>query len=245
MTERTLATCVEVGPPHEDSIEETHAHVKDLARSSRHSVTSEVQKARAAIHSDVIESRGILHKRVTKESFRRRFNNKPRPIAWRFNPSHHKISPQWSSILRRRTWASPTPETARMSIAGWRWARLWDSMPADVRPAIADGQLTSLLGTGKVLGCTEDATPMLTLANAKWAGFALTLVSVGAGVYRVSGLVRWIHCWDPEPWRAYTVEWWDPQRVASHNIFLQVLVCFSFWVVFTLGSSLHESGLSF
>ena len=161
----------------------------------------------AAMHSGVIEKRGMAHKQVTKESFRRRYTTRPRALGWRFNSAQHKISSKWSGIMDRRTWASPTPETARISTAAWRWARTWDAMPLANRPALSDGQLTSLIAKGSVVSSAIGDEPVLSLGNAKWAGFALPLVHLGDGIYKVGGTPQWIHCWNPEVWITHRVEW--------------------------------------
>ena len=62
---RTLKTMIMV-PPDEAIIEDEHQRIRDLQRHSRTFVSSKIQRARACIHSGILERRKLEHSKVLK-----------------------------------------------------------------------------------------------------------------------------------------------------------------------------------
>ena len=62
---KTLKTMIMV-PPDEAIIEDEHQRIRDLQRHSRTFVSSKIQRARACIHSGILERRKLEHSKVSK-----------------------------------------------------------------------------------------------------------------------------------------------------------------------------------
>ena len=143
-----LSAMLDNGPANESSIEEVHLANKRSRRDNANGCASPFERMRSSIHSNVAERAGLYHRKVTKASFCERFSSKRKRLAWRFSSRRHKLRRKFTDILAVRCWKSPSPESGRVSIAAWQWARARHAMPVDIRPSLQSAQYSSILSRG-------------------------------------------------------------------------------------------------
>ena len=198
-----------------------HHDIKTLKRDTTTGRSSNIQRMRAAVHSGIAERLGLTHHKVDKTSFIERFSAKKKRVAWRFNSRRHKLQRRFSKILDKRVWRSPTPESGRISLAAWHWARTRFAMQRR-RPPIGIAKLSSLMSRGVLLRA-DGGAPRLCLGNAKWGATALSLEPVPDAhdwiLYRVAPKAdeMWLHCVDAHKWSVVEYETCCPGDVYAHS----------------------------
>ena len=177
---------------------------RDLSRQCRRLVASRIARARACIHSGVLEHRDIKHTKVSKAQYVAAFRTGRQKISWRFNARRHKLSARWSDIMDKRTWISLTPESFRGVLAAWHWGREWWRLSVNDRPPFGSAKMSELAPEMQVLKRGDD-DPTLCLYTCAWGFVSLELrrIDVGAcAFFEVGHAVKWAHIIDP---RDYTV----------------------------------------
>jgi hypothetical protein len=124
---RRVLACMLKGFPDSKIVEDTHQHLRDLQRKGRSLVSSRICRHRACVQSGNLENRGITHRVVDKGTFVARFKEIHPPVNHLFVSRKHQMAPDWLQIMEKRSWASPTPEHSRSSIACWDLATWWFS----------------------------------------------------------------------------------------------------------------------
>ena len=122
-------------------VECLHKHMRDTQQAGGRQVISNVARMRACIDSGVLEESGLKHFRVTRKMFFEHWRKRRRTkTAWRFRSGRMNMGKNWTKIMLKKTWASPTPEKFRVCLAGWAWARRYYRMAAP-RPKLGDARL--------------------------------------------------------------------------------------------------------
>ncbi len=199
--------------PDTKSVEDVHQNLRDLQRAGRHMVSSKVNRTRAAIHSGVLESRGIPHRKVTKAEFVARFRERPPSQRKHFDAQKHKMNTLWTEIFAKRDWTSTTPETFRKVLAAWHWVRSWMAQGAQghaqgqpERGSLALARFSALLPNMQVVAQrSAGGVPHMCLGSATWAALLCQLqpctgTHEGRAVWLLVGKVRWVHVTDPGDW---------------------------------------------
>ena len=142
---RVLSTLIMYVPDNK-AVEEFHGKIRAASENGVNQVITRIARSRACVDGGVIEKRGIRHNRVTKDEFtaawsRRRTVN----MQWRFNVHRHKLHPRWTNIMLKRSWTSTTPESFRVCLAGWSWARVYFATPEQLRPPFKSARQSVLL----------------------------------------------------------------------------------------------------
>lgn len=201
------------GIPDEKATEDTHGVLRAAARANQNDVTSKVARQQKVIHSGILERRGFLHPKITRDEFVGGSFNPKGSVVGNMRPSRHDLPVSFSRLLSSgRNWASPTPLNMRNAQAAWRWVHVRSQLTSPVN--IGNASFSYLLSDQTLVKHNNDLH--FTTVGCRWGSAVLKVAAIGQGVYEVGGFSDLTHVDRLGDWTVIPCN-----RVAPHELTTQ------------------------
>ena len=201
-----LLRCFLLILPDSRIVEEVHQYLRDLNRNNRNNINNRASLFGAAVHSGVLESRGIPHLKVSKSEFIAKYGERAskKSLKHAFRSQTHKLPERMSKLMLKGDWASPTVETTWEGTAAW----LWETVRSAEQPHFA-AWYSRILPTHTILATVGDdaASGKLYLCLGSVDHGAMVLNMVPLGIFCENQLfgvdrhvLELVHITDPTQW---------------------------------------------
>jgi hypothetical protein len=221
--------------PDNKLVEDIHSTIRKDARANINTKLNHIHIQECVLASKTLESRNIQHKAVTGQRFNSLFSStRRRSHSWRFKAQRHKLPKDWTAMMDKRTWPSPTPEVALRSFAGWQWlSTFFDMRHRGTQVQVNASWLSTFVRSHVVIEEVASGAMYASLGNARWAALACHLSPVAARgqtflSWPSDTQAVWLHVTDLSAWRvvptaAISLLEAQTHHVPSSEIYLQVL----------------------
>ena len=197
-------------PPDNVLIENIHNYLRDLKRSGRSDLSSNISRTSASVHSDRLQERGIRTHMVDREYFRTMYHEvKNKKITHMFNPRNHDLPTEISRIMTTKYWSSPNPESLRTETAAWVWLDYYCNLPEATRGPLSllSSWITKALVPHTIVCNVDEGTLWWTLACSKYTCPAIPVSEIPDSEPKLfrwdfDGGLRELHVLDVTRWLA-------------------------------------------
>ena len=194
--------------PDNKLVEDIHSTIRKDSRANINTKLNHVHIQELVLASKTLERRSIQHKAVTGERFNAVFaSTRRRSHLCRFKAQKHKLPQKWTAVMDKRTWPSPTPESALRSSAGWHWLSTYINMrELDLPVQVNAAWLSSFVRSHVVIQEVTTGAMYASLGNARWAVLACPLEPVPVCgqtflLWPLDSKVVWLHVTDLSAWQ--------------------------------------------
>lgn len=206
--------------PDNKIVEDLHCSIRNASRSNPNSKLTGLHMQQLIMNSNALESRKVRHStEVCQRTFRAQLGStRFRRMGWRSSAASHKLPASWTAVMGRRTWPSPTPESAHRATAAWAWLRTYMDRPAAADPLpISRGWLATLVRPFTVV-VGPGGQLVASLGNARWAALGwplrrLTVPECSGGAeaehllqWDGGASAQWFHVTDLKDWHVLPVQ---------------------------------------
>lgn len=176
-----------------------------------------------ALHSGVLEARGIQHPcRVQEADFVSSFKaTKLKADRARYWSHRHRLPSMLAGIMGKKTWNTISEPTLQRSIAAWEWLQVGSLLPGNNAGGLDKALLSRLVPPQQVL-LNTDGTLRVSLDNGAWGFLAwpLSVKSTDEAGLRTMQLTmssgpQFEHLVDPSSWQIVPV-----RAVVEHGCIL-------------------------